>query len=522
MDKHEAYKILGVNENATPKEIKKARDRLALKYHTDKGGSNDEIARINAAYDVLTKDNSDNDSSDIDEDAIFLMEQKIKNAFDYNNVKMEEMEDETVKGYKVKLKACKTKADLEKFTSEVVFFIQIYARARDAGYFDKSNKKPPKPSNPTNIGREGTGSDTSAPKYKEFTCDWCTLKVGADDPRPKYTFTGSDKAFCCAECRENWDKNDRWYKDWDERKKKEAQEWEDYKKKQDQKWTDYFAKANTSSYSSYSTYTSPVPSSSGSSISDWLSEYQQRRDKQKSEDLTENKKRYIRDVKFELSLKSVSDSQLNTKLGVSDWRERINQATDDMEAWSRKFEMENLVEKLAREYTCARCGALKDNYLPWEKEGKKYCSLECKDGKDKKENEELKKEIWKIKRELKGLGNSVEELSRLLLDWIKLEGIVEVSLKKGGGLVIKLKNGSTKNLEEKKLTLSQLGLKKYLESSGKNSLNQNEIEKLAQGLYNEEKEKKRKDKMALIGGTAIVVLVVAVIIGIVVWIRKKD
>jgi len=68
MDRKEACKILGVAENATPQEIKKARDRLARKHHTDKGGSNDKIQDINVAYDVLTKDS--NDSSNIDEDAI--------------------------------------------------------------------------------------------------------------------------------------------------------------------------------------------------------------------------------------------------------------------------------------------------------------------------------------------------------------------------------------------------------------------------------------------------------------------
>ena len=77
MDKAEARKILGVSENATPQEIKKARDGLARKHHTDKGGSNEEIQKINVAYDVLTKEGGD--SSDIDEDAIFLMKQKIEN-----------------------------------------------------------------------------------------------------------------------------------------------------------------------------------------------------------------------------------------------------------------------------------------------------------------------------------------------------------------------------------------------------------------------------------------------------------
>jgi len=66
---------------------------LALKHHTDKGGSNDKMQEINLAYEVLTKNGGD--SSDIDEDAIWLMKQKIENALNYNNVGKEEMEDET-------------------------------------------------------------------------------------------------------------------------------------------------------------------------------------------------------------------------------------------------------------------------------------------------------------------------------------------------------------------------------------------------------------------------------------------
>jgi len=137
------------------------------------------------------------------------MEQKIKNAFDSYNVKKEEMEDETIRHYEEKLRQCKTKEDLEKFTSEVVFFIQIYARARNAGYFDKKGNSKPDQPKPAPSTENRSGSSSSAKEYAEFTCDYCTYRVKSDDPRPKYTFQGTDKAFCSESCRENWDKNDR-------------------------------------------------------------------------------------------------------------------------------------------------------------------------------------------------------------------------------------------------------------------------------------------------------------------------
>lgn len=47
------YNILGVNENATQDEIKKAYRKLAIEHHPDKGGSEDKFKSISQAYDVL-------------------------------------------------------------------------------------------------------------------------------------------------------------------------------------------------------------------------------------------------------------------------------------------------------------------------------------------------------------------------------------------------------------------------------------------------------------------------------------
>lgn len=52
------YEILGVSEEATKEEIKKAYRKLAIQYHPDKGeaDSDDKIKQINEAYDVLSND----------------------------------------------------------------------------------------------------------------------------------------------------------------------------------------------------------------------------------------------------------------------------------------------------------------------------------------------------------------------------------------------------------------------------------------------------------------------------------
>jgi molecular chaperone DnaJ len=48
------YKILGVDKNATPEEIKAAFRRLAMKYHPDRGGDAEKFKEINEAYQVLS------------------------------------------------------------------------------------------------------------------------------------------------------------------------------------------------------------------------------------------------------------------------------------------------------------------------------------------------------------------------------------------------------------------------------------------------------------------------------------
>ncbi len=48
------YDILGVDKNASPKEIKKAYRKLAHKHHPDKGGDEEKFKEINEAYQILS------------------------------------------------------------------------------------------------------------------------------------------------------------------------------------------------------------------------------------------------------------------------------------------------------------------------------------------------------------------------------------------------------------------------------------------------------------------------------------
>ena len=51
------YKILGVKNSANKQEIKRAYRKLAIKYHPDKGGSDEKFKEISEAYEILSDDN---------------------------------------------------------------------------------------------------------------------------------------------------------------------------------------------------------------------------------------------------------------------------------------------------------------------------------------------------------------------------------------------------------------------------------------------------------------------------------
>ena len=69
------YQVLGVSENATGDEIKKAFRKLSMKHHPDKGGSESKFKEINEAYQTL---------GDPEKREMYKMKQKGFNPFGMN------------------------------------------------------------------------------------------------------------------------------------------------------------------------------------------------------------------------------------------------------------------------------------------------------------------------------------------------------------------------------------------------------------------------------------------------------
>jgi len=53
MGAFDPFKILNVSPDATKEEVDRAYKKAAMRAHPDKGGSNEEMARVNAAYEVI-------------------------------------------------------------------------------------------------------------------------------------------------------------------------------------------------------------------------------------------------------------------------------------------------------------------------------------------------------------------------------------------------------------------------------------------------------------------------------------
>ncbi|HYK85338.1 MAG TPA: J domain-containing protein [Ktedonobacteraceae bacterium] len=58
IERQQALNVLGLPPNATPQQIKRRYRALAKRYHPDKGGSQQQMQRIIAAYEYLTKEQS--------------------------------------------------------------------------------------------------------------------------------------------------------------------------------------------------------------------------------------------------------------------------------------------------------------------------------------------------------------------------------------------------------------------------------------------------------------------------------
>ncbi len=58
VERQQALAVLGLPANATPQQIKRRYRALAKRHHPDRGGDQQQMQRIIAAYQYLTKDQS--------------------------------------------------------------------------------------------------------------------------------------------------------------------------------------------------------------------------------------------------------------------------------------------------------------------------------------------------------------------------------------------------------------------------------------------------------------------------------
>lgn len=56
LERQQALNVLGLPPNATPQQIKRRYRTLAKQYHPDRGGNQQQMQRIIAAYELLTKE----------------------------------------------------------------------------------------------------------------------------------------------------------------------------------------------------------------------------------------------------------------------------------------------------------------------------------------------------------------------------------------------------------------------------------------------------------------------------------
>lgn len=51
----ESFEVLGLDKDATPDQVRKAYRELAIKYHPDRGGKQEDFVRVNDAYNKAMK-----------------------------------------------------------------------------------------------------------------------------------------------------------------------------------------------------------------------------------------------------------------------------------------------------------------------------------------------------------------------------------------------------------------------------------------------------------------------------------
>jgi len=151
----------------------------------------------------------------------------------------------------------------------------------------------------------------------------------------------------------------------------------------------------------------------------WWNEYykdqKERREKWDKEDrerdakwLKEKQDSAISYLIKELLRKNVPAQKLNAQLGVSDWRTKITEITDKWNVNSIKWDINDIIDLLSREFTCESCGKTRnDLYYPSKLDGKNFCDWDCKEVYRKKNS---KDESFKKSEDLKGPGGEKSEI----------------------------------------------------------------------------------------------------------------
>lgn len=310
-----AYKTLGLSEGASEAEIKGAYRDLSLKWHPDRFGFKDHLAKsreeanekfkeISNANDILNnKDNVD----DVNEDKYHDDYDEPNNTNSQNYSEHPEVLDHVRKEAKEAIQSCLSRNGL---TQTEFRSLLNELKSSDVDYWVNYSS----------------------------TID----SINNADLIMNYLRTILDVILICYK-----HKSDKNYSNVNETRntferimrEKDEWKWEG----QQNNWEDLF---KNSSYSSY--------------------EFNER-----------YKKDFINDIERKLKLKKVLGSKLNKKLGVSDWRSEINKYPDMLDAQQEKFRIEDTIDSLSREFVCAHCKQKRDDiWYPQELDGEKFCSYE--------------------------------------------------------------------------------------------------------------------------------------------------
>ncbi|MCE8159112.1 MAG: hypothetical protein I3270_01035 [Candidatus Moeniiplasma glomeromycotorum] len=194
-------------------------------------------------------------------------------------------------------------------------------------------------------------------------------------------------------------------------------------------------------------------------------------------------------------------------------------------------------------YKCSNCGKKYDGvgYDVKDSDGNHYCSENCQEthtNKPKPNN--VSSIIRKLERFLAQKNPHQPEITqteynrltgktktkkvkwnplRELLNWMKREGITNISLNSQGNLVIEYGSRST-TLKDNELTKEQKEIKEFFQTVGQNHLSRNELEQ-AVNKQDQQEGKKPKNDWVIPVTISVVAVLIIILIGTVAYYRNK-